>query len=80
VLVVNKDGSFAPRSVQVRASMNNAWVVTDGLADGEQVLVSGQMKLMPGVSKVQAVPYQELEAAAQAAHTASAPVAAAAKK
>ena len=80
VLVVNKDGSFAPRSVQVRARMNNAWAVTDGLADGEQVLVSGQMKLMPGVSKVQAVPYQELEAAAQAAHTASAPVAAAAKK
>lgn len=81
VLIVNADGSFAPRTVQVRASMNNDWVVTDGLADGEQVLVSGQMKLMPGVHKVKAVPYQELEAAAQAAHhAASAPAAAAAKK
>lgn len=72
VLVINQDGSFAQRSVQVQTSMGNDWVVTGGLADGEQVLVTGQMHLMPGVQKVQAVPYQELEAAAAAAHQASA--------
>lgn len=72
VLVINQDGSFAQRSVQVQTSMGNDWVVTGGLADGEQVLVTGQMHLMPGVEKVQAVPYQELEAAAAAAHQASA--------
>jgi len=73
VLVVAKDGSFAPRPVQVQAGMGHDWVVTGGLADGEQVLVTGQMHLMPGVAKVQAVPYQELEAQAASAH---APVAA----
>lgn len=72
VLVINQDGSFAQRSVQVQTSMGNDWVVTGGLTDGEQVLVTGQMHLMPGVQKVQAVPYQELEAAAAAAHQASA--------
>ena len=34
--------------------------MTGGLAEGEQVLVSGQMKLFPGISKVQAVPYEQL--------------------
>ena len=40
--------------------MGTDWVVTGGLANGEQVLVSGQMKLMPGVEKVQTVPYADL--------------------
>ncbi|MFI0545336.1 MAG: efflux RND transporter periplasmic adaptor subunit [Brachymonas sp.] len=60
VLVVNKDGSFAPRTVQIAKGMGTDWVVTGGLANGEQVLVSGQMKLMPGVEKVQTVPYADL--------------------
>jgi len=72
VLVVNADGSFAPRSVQVQTSMGNEWAVTGGLADGEQVIVTGQMHLMPGVKKVQAQPYQALEVAAAAANAASA--------
>jgi membrane fusion protein (multidrug efflux system) len=72
VLVVNADGSFAPRSVQVQTSMGNEWAVTGGLADGEQVIVTGQMHLMPGVKKVQAQPYQGLEVAAAAANAASA--------
>ena len=67
VLVVNADGSFAPRPVKIAKGMGNDWVVTSGLADGEQVLVSGQMKLMPGVSKVKTVPYQELLAQEQGA-------------
>lgn len=75
VLVVNPaDGSFAPRPVQVQTSMGNDWVVTGGLADGDQVMVTGQMHLMPGVKTVKTAPYQELEAAAAAtaAQTASA--------
>jgi membrane fusion protein (multidrug efflux system) len=60
LLVVAKDGSFAPRTVKIAKGMGNDWVVTEGLADGDQVLVSGQMKLFPGVKKVQAEPYQDL--------------------
>jgi hypothetical protein len=52
--------------------MGNEWAVTGGLADGEQVIVTGQMHLMPGVKKVQAQPYQALEVAAAAANAASA--------
>lgn len=77
VLVVHADGSFAPRPVQVQTSMGTDWVVTGGLADGEQVMVTGQMHLMPGVQKVQTQPYQELEAAAQAASAPAAPASAA---
>ena len=79
VLVVHADGSFAPRPVQVQTSMGTDWVVTSGLADGEQVMVTGQMHLMPGVQKVQTQPYQELEAAAAAALAPVAPPAAAKK-
>ena len=79
VLVVHADGSFAPRPVQVQTSMGTDWVVTGGLADGEQVMVTGQMHLMPGVQKVQTQPYQELEAAAAAALAPAAPPAAAKK-
>ena len=79
VLVVHADGSFAPRPVQVQTSMGTDWVVTGGLADGEQVMVTGQMHLMPGVQKVQTQPYQELEAAATAALAPAAPPAAAKK-
>ena len=60
VLVVNADGTFAPRSVEIAKGMGTDWIVTGGLAEGEQVLVNGQMKLFPGITKVQAVPYEEL--------------------
>ena len=60
VLVVNKDGTFAPRSVEIAKGIGNDWVVTGGLAEGEQVLVTGQMKLFPGIAKVEAVPYEKL--------------------
>ena len=60
VLVVNKDGTFAPRSVEIAQGIGNDWVVTGGLAEGEQVLVTGQMKLFPGIAKVEAVPYEKL--------------------
>lgn len=70
VLVVNKDGSFAPRPVQIAKGMGNDWVVTDGLADGDQVIVTGQMHLFPGVSKVQTSPYQALQAKEQQAYAA----------
>ena len=60
MLVVNKDGTFAPRSVEIAKGIGNDWVVTGGLAEGEQVLVTGQMKLFPGIAKVEAVPYEKL--------------------
>ncbi|MET4580034.1 efflux RND transporter periplasmic adaptor subunit [Ottowia thiooxydans] len=74
VLVVAADGSFAPRPVKVGEAQGKSWVILDGLKAGEQVIVDGVMKLMPGVKTVKAVPWQEGKPAAAApAQPASAP-------
>jgi len=59
VLVVAEDGSFAPRPVKVGESQDGSWVILDGLKPGEQVIVEGVMKLMPGVTKVKPMPWKE---------------------
>jgi len=57
VTVVNADGSIAPRTVKVGPMRGQNWVILEGLQAGEQVMVDGFMKLMPGVSRVEAVPF-----------------------
>lgn len=66
VLLVHADGSLTQQPVQVAGSAGQDWVVTSGLNNGDQVLVTGHMRLMPSVEKVQAVPYEDMEAAAAA--------------
>lgn len=56
VKVVAPDGSVATRTVKVGPSRNGQWVVLDGLAAGEQVIVDGFQRLQ-GKGTVKAVPW-----------------------
>ena len=71
VMVIGADGSFQPRTVTVGLMHDKQWIITGGLQPGEQVMVDGFMKLMPGVSKVKPVPFgadAKADAAPSAAH------------
>ena len=73
VLVVAADGSFAPRPVKVGEQQGGSWVILEGLQPGEQVIVDGVMKLMPGVKTVKAVPWTGGASASAAGGAAPAP-------
>ncbi len=45
VLVVNPDGTFAPRKVQVGQAQGTNWVILGGLKAGDKVIVDGVMGL-----------------------------------
>lgn len=55
VLVVDQDGTVVAKRVDVVSSVGTLWVVSSGLADGDQVIVSGLQMVRPGM-KVKAVP------------------------
>ncbi|MDR2129214.1 MAG: efflux RND transporter periplasmic adaptor subunit [Burkholderiaceae bacterium] len=57
-MVVAADGSVSPRPVKIAGAQGNHWIVTDGLAAGEQVLVEGLMKVAMGTKVVKPVPWQ----------------------
>ena len=48
VFVVGADGKAAVKPVKVASALGDDWVVTEGLADGEQVIVDGLQKIGPG--------------------------------
>jgi membrane fusion protein (multidrug efflux system) len=54
--VVGKDGRVEQRSLEVDRAIGDKWLVTSGLAAGEQVIVDGLQRVRPGVP-VSAVPY-----------------------
>ena len=59
VMVVNADGSYAPKTITIAQSQGNNWVVTGGLNAGDQVIVDGMAAVqMMGAKKVQAKPWQ----------------------
>lgn len=70
VLVIGADGKVAQKPVTADASQGADFIVTKGLADGEQVIVSGVQHVHPG-APAKAVPWKP------AAPTPSAPTAAA---
>jgi membrane fusion protein (multidrug efflux system) len=72
VMVVNPDGSYAPRTVTIAGQQNGQWIVTGGLKPGEQVMVEGISKLMMGAKTVKPVPWQPAGAAPAAAAPAAA--------
>jgi membrane fusion protein (multidrug efflux system) len=45
---VGADGKVAQKRVETVATVENDWVVSSGLADGDQVIVSGLQKVQPG--------------------------------
>ena len=58
VMVVNADGTVAPRKVQIAGAKDNQWIVTSGLKTGDKVMTDGSMKLMLGIKVVKPVPWQ----------------------
>jgi len=48
VMVIGTDGNVAQKRVQTSTSQEGKWIVTDGLADGDQIIVSGVVKVRPG--------------------------------
>jgi membrane fusion protein (multidrug efflux system) len=55
VLVAGPDGTVAIKRVQIASSVASNWVVSSGLEDGDQVIVSGLQIVGPGM-KVKPVP------------------------
>jgi membrane fusion protein, multidrug efflux system len=55
VLVAGQDGAVAAKRVDVVSSVGANWVVSSGLADGDQIIVSGLQMARPGM-KVKPVP------------------------
>ncbi len=56
VMVVDAEGKVAPRPIKLGRSVDNQWVVRDGLTPGDQVIVEGLQKVRPG-AEVHTVPF-----------------------
>ena len=71
VMIVGADGKVAQKRITADRLQGNEWVVTDGLADGDRVIVSGLQRVMIG-APANATPWQPETggpaAAAPAAH------------
>lgn len=67
-LVVDKDGKIERRQIATDRSVNDSWLVTEGLVAGDRVVVEGLQKVRPGVQ----VTTVDVSAAKQAAAPGSA--------
>ena len=54
--VVGKDGKVEQRTLEVDRALGDRWLVTKGLAAGDQVIVDGVQRVRPGAD-VKAVPF-----------------------
>ncbi|WP_316978194.1 efflux RND transporter periplasmic adaptor subunit [Shumkonia mesophila] len=66
VWVVGADDTVSPRPVEIERILENDWLISAGLEDGERVVVEGFQKIRPG-SHVTAVPMTPKVAAGSAA-------------
>ncbi|MHB1053924.1 MAG: efflux transporter periplasmic adaptor subunit [Hydrogenophilales bacterium 17-61-9] len=66
VMMVNSESKVEPRSVKAEQSIGDKWVVTEGLAAGDRVIVEGLQKVKPGA------PVQAQEAGSAPASAATA--------
>lgn len=58
VMIVNKDGSYAPRPVVVSGQQGNNWIITGGLNQGDKVIIDGMAIVqMTGAKQVQTKPW-----------------------
>lgn len=48
VMIVNAEGKAETRYIEVSRTIGSNWLVTDGLAAGDQVIVDGLQKIQPG--------------------------------
>lgn len=58
VYIVDKDNKVQIRPIQVDRAIGDKWLVSQGLQVGEQVIIEGVQRIMPGVT-VKPVPYSE---------------------
>jgi membrane fusion protein (multidrug efflux system) len=67
-LLVGKDGKVESRAVHVSRAIADQWLVEDGLAAGDRVIVEGVQKADPGtlVRALERAPGQPLAASANA--------------
>lgn len=70
VLVVGTDGTVQSKHVELGELRGSDWVVKSGLADGDQVIVSGLQKAQPD-KPAKAVPQEQLDKAPAAAPAAA---------
>jgi membrane fusion protein, multidrug efflux system len=49
-LVVDAQGKVEPREVKVSRTVGDQWLVDDGLASGDRVIVEGLQKVQPGMA------------------------------
>jgi membrane fusion protein (multidrug efflux system) len=69
LMVIGPDDKPAPRTVKIASQNGSDWVITDGLKDGERVMVDGFQKIamLPPGSPVKPVPWTPLAENTQAA-------------
>jgi membrane fusion protein (multidrug efflux system) len=65
VMLVGADGKVAPRPVKTDGAYGNNWIISNGLNEGDQVIVEGLQKAKPGAT-VKPQPWQRPDAAATA--------------
>jgi membrane fusion protein, multidrug efflux system len=49
-LVVDKDGKVEPRIVKATRTIGNQWLIEEGLAAGDRLIVEGLQKVQPGMA------------------------------
>ncbi|SDK03935.1 RND family efflux transporter, MFP subunit [Aliiruegeria lutimaris] len=49
-MVVNADNQVESRQLTVQRDLGNQWVVTEGLAPGDRIIVAGLQKVSPGMT------------------------------
>jgi len=69
-LVVGSDNKATVHTLQLRGTSGDQWIVSDGLKDGDRVIVAGLQKVQPG-TLVQAIESQTAPAAAAASFPAT---------
>jgi membrane fusion protein (multidrug efflux system) len=67
-LVVNQDDKVEMRFLKVDRSFGDCWLVREGLAAGDRVILEGLQKVKPGIP-VQTVPFEKKPGAATPAAT-----------
>lgn len=68
VMVVGADNKVAARPVKTGAANGDSWIISEGLKEGDQVIVEGLQKIQPGAA-VKPVPWQKAAPAGNAAPT-----------
>jgi membrane fusion protein (multidrug efflux system) len=63
VLVIGGDSKVVQKRISADSMRGDSWIITDGLADGDQVIVSGIQKAKPG-SPAKGTPWQAAPGAA----------------